>query len=85
MNEPIYNFQDIFCELRNCIFNSILTKQKTYRNAINSIPLKPTIATAVILKSFSTKIVFNKLEKLPICEHGKIIISLLWIFRQADN
>ncbi len=89
LNEPTYNFQEVFCELRNCIFNSIPDKtnyySETYKNTINSIPLKPTITTVVILKSFSTKIAFNKLEKLPTSEHGKKIIALLWIFKQTDT
>lgn len=89
LNEPTYNFQEVFCELRNCIFNSIPDKtnyySETYKNAINSIPLKPTITTVVILKSFSTKIALNKLEKLPISEHEKIIKALLWIFKQTDT
>lgn len=89
LNEPTYNFQDVFCELQNYIFNTIPNKtnyySETYQNAINSIPLKATITTVVILKNFSTKIAFNKLEKLPISEHRKIIISLLWIFKQTDT
>ncbi len=89
LNQPNFSFEDIFQELRTCIFNSIRDKtnynSETYQNAINSIPLRPTSTPIVILKSFSTKIAFTKLEGLPVNEHRKIILSLLWIFKLTDS
>lgn len=89
LNEPNFDFITIFTLLRNYIFNSIPDKKnyssETYQNAINSIPLRPTITPIVILKSFSTKIAFNKLEELPKSEQQKTITALLWIFKQTDT
>ncbi|MFD2239693.1 DUF5958 family protein [Flectobacillus roseus] len=56
-----------------------------YQNAINTIPLKPTYTSVVILKTFSTRIAFEKLEKLPKSEQHKTIIALLWIFKEVDS
>lgn len=87
--EPNFDFQAVFMLLENYIFNSIPDKvsykTETYQNAINSIPLKSTFAPVVILKNYSTKIAFAKLQKLPDSERNKVIISLLWIFKQTDT
>ncbi|TPG38089.1 DUF5958 family protein [Flavobacterium pectinovorum] len=84
-----YNFEILFVTLKKNIFNSIPDKTdyntKTYQNAINTIPLKPTYTPIVILKNFSTKIAFNKLATLPKNENTKTIISLLWIFKATDT
>lgn|SRR5690606_1615889 len=84
-----FDFQKVFIHLRNYIFNSIPNKidynSETYQKAITTIPLKPTFTQFIILKSFSTKIAFDKLEKLPKNEQEKTIISLLWIFKETDT
>lgn len=89
LNEANFDYQSVFMELRICIFNSIPDKTnyktETYLNAINSIPLKSTFTPIQILKRFSTKIAFNKLEKLPKDEQHKSVIALLWIFKQTDT
>ncbi len=89
LNEPNFDFQLIFTELRNYIFNTLPDKanynSETYQKALDTIPLKPTYTPIVILRSFSTKIAFNKLQKLPKSEHEKIIISLIWVFKQTDT
>jgi len=83
------SFDKIFETLQVYILNSIPNKtdynSETYQRAINTIPLKPTYAPIVILKSFSTKIAFNKLASLPKNENKKVIISLLWIFKITDT
>ena len=89
LNEPNFDFQLIFTELRNYIFNTLPDKanynSETYQKALDAIPLKPTYTPIAILRSFSTKIAFNKLQKLPKSEHEKIIISLIWVFKQTDT
>jgi hypothetical protein len=89
LNDNNFNFQIIFKHLRNFIINSIPNKtdynSEIYQYAINTIPLKPTFTPIKILKSFSTKIAFEKLEKLPKNEQQKTIISLLWIFKETDT
>lgn len=89
LNGQTFDFQKNFTQLRNFIFNSIPNKtgynSETYQKAINSIPLKQTFTPIVILKTFPTKIAFNKLEELPKSEHQKTIISLLWIFKEVDT
>ncbi len=89
LNDSNFDFQLVFTELRNYIFNALPDKanynSETYQKALNTIPLKPTYTPLVILKSFSTQIAFNKLQKLPKSEHEKIIISLLWVFKQTDT
>ena len=89
MNDKDFNFATIFNYLRNYIFNSIPEKinynTETYQNAIKTIPLKSTFTAIVILKSFETKIAFNKLEKIIENEREKTIIALLWIFKQTDT
>ncbi|KAF2082990.1 DUF5958 family protein [Flavobacterium sharifuzzamanii] len=83
------SFDKIFETLQVYILNSIPNKtdynSETYQRAINTIPLKPTYTPIVILKSFSTKIAFNKLASLPKNENKKVIISLLWIFKITDT
>ena len=89
LNEPAFDFQVRFTELRNYIFHTLPDKvnynSETYKKALNTIPLKPTYTPIVILKSFSTKIAFNKLQALPKSEHDKTIIALLWVFKQTDT
>ncbi|KAF2338764.1 DUF5958 family protein [Flavobacterium nitrogenifigens] len=83
------SFDEIFETLQIYILNSIPNKtdynSETYQRAINTIPLKPTYTPIVILKSFSTKIAFNKLASLPKNENKKVIVSLLWIFKITDT
>jgi hypothetical protein len=87
--EEEYSFKELFNTLHNYIINSIPNKidynSEAYQRAINSIPLKPTFTPIIILKSFSTKIAFNKLASLPENEHKKVITSLLWIFKITDT
>ncbi|MNY00275.1 hypothetical protein D3C86_1327610 [compost metagenome] len=89
LNHAKFEFELVFTLLRNYIFNSIPEKVNyttdTYIQAIASIPLKPTFTPVVILKSFPTKIAFNKLEILRKDEQQKTIIALLWIFKQTDT
>jgi hypothetical protein len=89
LNDKDFNFATIFSCLRNYIFNSIPEKTnyntQTYQNAIKTIPLKSTFTPIVILKSFDTKIAFNKLEKIIENEREKTIIALLWILKQTDT
>jgi hypothetical protein len=87
--EEDYSFKELFNTLHNYIINSIPNKtdynSEAYQRAINSIPLKPTFTPIIILKSFSTKIAFNKLASLPENENKKVITSLLWIFKITDT
>ena len=89
MEDEKYNFDELFTTLRNYIFNSVPNKtdynSEAYQNAINTIPLKPTYTPIVILKSYSTKIAFNKLVELPKSENKKTITSLVWIFKITDT
>lgn len=89
LNHAKFEFELVFTLLRDYIFNSIPEKVNyttdTYIQAISSIPLKPTFTPVVILKSFPTKIAFNKLEILCKDEQQKTIIALLWIFKQTDT
>lgn len=89
LNDQSFDFTLIFTQIRNFIFNSIRDKSgynsEIYQNAINTIPLKPTYTSVVILKTFSTRIAFEKLEKLPKSELHKTIIALLWIFKEVDT
>jgi hypothetical protein len=89
LNDQNFEFQKFFIHLRNYIFNSFPEKtdynSETYQYAINTIPLKPTFTPIVILKSFSTKIAFDKLENISKNEQQKTIISLLWIFKETDT
>jgi hypothetical protein len=89
LNDKNFNFATIFSYLRNYIFNSIPEKTnyntQTYQNAIKTIPLKSTFTPIVILKSFETKIAFDKLEKIIENEREKTIIALLWILKQTDT
>lgn len=84
-----YNFKELFKTLQFYIFNSIPNKidynSESYQMAINTIPLKPTYTSIVILKQFPTKIAFNKLETLPDNENKKTITALLWIFKITDT
>ena len=84
-----YNFKELFKTLQFYIFNSIPNKtdynSESYQMAINTIPLKPTYISIVILKQFPTKIAFNKLEALPENENKKTITALLWIFKITDT
>jgi hypothetical protein len=87
--EDDYNFEQLFSTLHNYIFNSILEKSdynsETYQKAINSIPLRQTFTSVVILKRFSPKIAFYKLASLPENENKKTITCLLWIFKITDT
>ena len=89
LNDEGFDFKTVFSILKNYIFNSIPDKSNynsdVYRNAIKSIPLRPTFTPNVILSTFPTKVAFNKLEKLPRDENSKIITALLWIFKQTDS
>lgn len=89
LEDEQYNFVALFNTLKNYIFNAIPNKtdynSETYQNAINTIPLKSTYTSIVILKSYSTKIAFNKLVTLPQNENEKTIIALLWIFKIIDT
>lgn len=89
LNNLDFNFEIVFNCLRNYIFNSIPEKtnynSQAYQNAIQTIPLRVTFTPFVILNSFSTKIAFNKLEKITEAERNKTIIALLWIFKQTDT
>lgn len=89
LNEPNFDYQSVFIQLKNYIFNSIPDKttynSETYQNAIHTIPLKPTFTPIVILKTFSAKMAFNKLEEIHKDEQHKTIISMLWIFKQTDT
>jgi len=84
-----YSFEQLFKTLHFYIFNSIPNKtdynSQVYQMALHTIQLKPTYTPIVILKSFPTKIAFNKLASLPENENRKIIISLLWIFKITDT
>ncbi|WP_432221899.1 DUF5958 family protein [Flavobacterium sp. TMP13] len=89
LNDKDFNFETIFNYLQDYIFNSIPEKTnyntETYQNAIKTIPLKSTFTPIVILKSFETKIAFNKLENIIENERQKTIIALLWILKQTDT
>ncbi|OXA77050.1 hypothetical protein SAMN05444397_104327 [Flavobacterium aquidurense] len=84
-----YDFESLFVTLSNYIINSIPNKtdynSEAYQNALATIPLKPTYTPLIILKTYPTKIAFNKLPLLPKSENDKIIISLLWIFKITDT
>ncbi|PBI91795.1 hypothetical protein BSF41_14040 [Flavobacterium sp. ACN2] len=83
------NFKELFTTLQNYIFNSIPNKthynSEAYQTAIDTIPLKPTYTPIVILKTFPTKIAFNKLASLPENENEKTVTTLLWIFKITDT
>lgn len=87
--ENDYNFEELFKTLHLYIFNSIPNKtdynSEAYQTAINSIPLKSTFTPIVILKSFPTKIAFQKLASLPENENKKVVTALLWIFKITDT
>ncbi len=87
--EKNFNFEELFKTLHLYIFNSIANKtdynSETYQTAINTIPLKPTFTPIIILKSFPTKIAFQKLALLPENENKKVITALLWIFKITDT
>ena len=87
-NDP-YSFDHLFTTLRNYIINSIPHKEnynsEAYQNALATIPLKPTYTPIVILKTYPTKIAFNKLLLLPENENIKTVTALLWIFKITDT
>ncbi|WP_431244347.1 DUF5958 family protein [Flavobacterium sp. P21] len=87
--ENDYNFKELFTTLHNYIINSIPDKvnynSPSYQEALKSIPLKPTYTPIVLLKTFPTKIAFQKLAKLPEEENKKTITALLWIFKITDT
>ncbi|OIV42147.1 DUF5958 family protein [Flavobacterium johnsoniae] len=89
LDDDEYNFKKVFTTLRNYIINAIPNKvdynSEAYQTAINTIPLKPTYTPIVLLKTFSTKIAFDKLALLPESEHKKTITALLWIFKITDT
>lgn len=89
LEDPEYNFKALSSTLKNYIFNSIPEKTdyntETYQKGINTIPLKPTYTPIVLLKTFPTRIAFNKITQLPENENKKTIISLLWIFKVTDT
>ncbi|SHH81303.1 DUF5958 family protein [Flavobacterium defluvii] len=84
-----YNFQHVLSTLRNYIINSIPNKtnynSEAYQTAIRTIPLKPTYTPIVLLKTYPTKIAFDKLVFLPESENIKTITALLWIFKITDT
>ena len=84
-----FDFVQTFQLLEIFIFNAIPDKSsyesKTFRNAISTIPLKPTVIPIKILNKNSIKIAFRKLKDLPNDEEEKIITSLLWIFKVIDS
>lgn len=84
-----YSFDSLFNTLRNYIINAIPDKEnynsESYQKAIATIPLKPTYTPIVILKTYPTKIAFNKLSGLPENENIKTITALLWIFKVTDT
>lgn len=87
--EDGYNFKELFTILHHYIINSIPNKvdynTEAYQTAINSIPLKPTSTPIIILKTYTTKIAFQKLVLLAENENKKILTSLLWIFKITDT
>ncbi|MDQ6472373.1 DUF5958 family protein [Flavobacterium sp. LHD-80] len=87
--ESDYNFKALFTTLHNYIINSIPDKidfnTEAYQNALNTIPLKPSYTPVALLKTFSTKIAFQKLALLPEEENNKTITALLWIFKITDT
>ena len=89
LEDEQYDFEELFKTLKNYIFNAIPNKtdynSETYQKAINTIPLKPTYTPIVILKTYSTKIAFNKFTTLPEKENRKTIVALLWIFKTIDT
>lgn len=89
LESDVFNFEDVFALLKNYIFNSIPNKvdynTETYQRAINTIPLKQTYTSIVILKTYDTKIVFNKLRELPEAENKKTVTSLIWVFKITDT
>ena len=84
-----FDFNETFEILKNYIFNAIPNKSDynsdSYQKAIISIPIKQTFTPIIILNKFSTKNAFKKLSELPESEYEKIIISLLWIFKNTDT
>ena len=89
LEDEEYNFEGLFTTLKNYILNTIPNKtdynSESYQEAINTIPLKPTYTPIVILKNYSTRIVFNKLLTLPKIENKKTITALLWVFKITDT
>ncbi|TDO94540.1 DUF5958 family protein [Flavobacterium sp. 245] len=83
------NFKALFKILQHYIFNSIPNKtdynSEVYQTAINTIPLKQTYTPIVILKTFPTKIAFQKLASLPEDENKTTTTALLWIFKITDT
>lgn len=89
LEDPEYNFNELFSSLRFFIFNAIPNKadynSDAYQDALNTIPLKSTSTPIVILKRFQTKIAFDKLSELTPNEHKNVLISLICIFKIIDN
>ncbi|MEO6176696.1 MAG: DUF5958 family protein [Flavobacterium circumlabens] len=89
LEDPDYDFKALCSTLKFYIFNSIPEKTayntETYQKGIDTIPLKPTYTPIVLLKTFPTRIAFNKIAQLPENENKKTIISLLWIFKVTDT
>ena len=89
LEDADYNFENLFTTLRYYIINAIPNKtdysSEAYQRALNTIPLKPTYTPIVILKTYPTKIAFQKLANLPADENKKTITSLLWIFKITDT
>lgn len=89
LDDEEYDFIKVFTTLKNYIINSISNKvdynSEAYQTAINTIPLKPTYTSVVLLKTFPTKIAFDKLVLLPESENKKTITALLWIFKITDT
>ena len=89
LHHPEFDFIQTFQSLEIFIFNAIPNKSsyesETYKKAISTIPLKPTVTPIIILNKNSTKIAFRKLKDLPKDEEEKIITSLLWIFKVIDS
>jgi hypothetical protein len=89
LQDDQYSFDKLFNTLRNYIINAISDKEnynsEAYQKAISTIPLKPTYTPIGILKTFPTKIAFNKLSLLPENENIKTITAALWIFKVTDT
>jgi predicted KAP-like P-loop ATPase len=80
LKDDQYSFDKLFNTLKNYIINAIPNKEnynsESYQKAIVTIPLRPTYTPIVILKTYPTKIAFNKLILLPKKENEKISYKL---------
>lgn len=89
LKDENYSFDELFTTLKNYIINTLPDKENynsdAYQKAIATIPLKSTYTPIAILKTYPTKIAFNKLMLLPKSENTKTITALLWIFKITDT